>query len=560
MSGSLAADPWEFAASMFEPKPDLADLTVWAKERLGEYLWAKQREIAASLLTSRYTAVQSCHDAGKSYVASRAIANWIDQHEPGEAFVISTAPTNAQVAAILWREIGRAHRKGGFAGSITASGYPMWKIGPELVGYGRKPSDYNESAFQGIHARYVLVVIDEATGVPKQIFEAVDALATNENARVLAIGNPDDPTSYFATACKPDSGWNTIRIDGLRTPNMTRERVAALTQKCEQCRRAGAEQSLLQRLMAEEGIEYDQEDVPEGLRDLLLSPLWVEERLHRWVGAVRPHESVAKKAAESPIFESKVRGRFPTSSSDGVIPLGWVERAIDRWHAMREANPDLSTIPGKRVFGVDVASTGNDETSIATRQGPFLASIATHRKSDTMEVAGLVTAALNYPASVAVLDVIGVGTGVYDRLRELSKAVVPFNAARSGKKMKDRTKQFVFLNHRAAAWWNLRELLDPANGANICLPPDEDLKADLTAPKYHVGSNAAIQVEAKDDVRKRLGRSTDRGDSVVQAFWIDAAPASPSSGQGDTLSWWDGASEDALRWNVEGMSESWLRE
>jgi hypothetical protein len=84
--------------------------------------------------------------------------------------------------------MGNAHRKAGLPGRITLDA--KWYIGNELVAYGRTPADYDPAAFQGIHARYVLVIIDEAGGLPKSIFDAVDALATNVDARVVAVGNP----------------------------------------------------------------------------------------------------------------------------------------------------------------------------------------------------------------------------------------------------------------------------------------------------------------------------------------------------------------------------------
>ena len=87
---------------------------------------------------------------------------------------------------------------------MTSGTWAGWK---ELVAYGRKPADYDQSAFQGIHPMNPLDLGDEACGVPKSIFDAVDALATNVNARVAAIGNPDDPSSHFAQMCKPGSGW-----------------------------------------------------------------------------------------------------------------------------------------------------------------------------------------------------------------------------------------------------------------------------------------------------------------------------------------------------------------
>lgn len=566
-----AADPWEVAAGYFEPPPPYgADLKLWAHDRLGEFIWSKQEEIANSLQTERYTAVKSCHDAGKSFIAARAIAHWIDTHPEGEAFVVSTAPTNAQVAAILWREIQRAHKKSAaiveqngtgkpITGKIVTAGYPQWKLGDgELVGYGRKPADYSDSAFQGIHARYVLIVLDEACGIDKNLFDAVDALATNENARVLAIGNPDDPSSHFASVCKPDSGWNVIRIDGLRTPNFYREAVEWLD--CRQCRQAGSDKTLLQRLMEEEKIPYTTEEVPDGLRPMLLSPLWVEERLHRWVGRVEGGKSVAQLAAQSSLFTSKVRGLFPDGNTEGVIPLGWVERAMDRG---RELAASGQIPEGRKIVGVDVADEGEDETTLAIRKGMAILDIRSYPNAETMETVAYTQAALNEPHAFPVVDVIGVGAGVVSRLRELKVPVMAFNAAKSAENRKDKSNEFGFTNMRAWAWWHLRELLDPANGHDVALPDDEMLKADLTAPKWSVMSGSAkIQVESKKEIRKRLGRSTDRGDAVLMAFATDSFV--PTEG-GDGVSWWgaqDGRSKDpeADPWDFDGeqMLTNWL--
>jgi hypothetical protein len=103
--------------------------------------------------------------------------------------------------------IGQAHRKGKLPGRITLD--DEWYMGPggkELVAFGHKPADHDQSAFQRIRALSPLILVDEACGVPKLIFDAVDALATNSNARVLPIGNPDDPASHFAQICTPGLG------------------------------------------------------------------------------------------------------------------------------------------------------------------------------------------------------------------------------------------------------------------------------------------------------------------------------------------------------------------
>jgi hypothetical protein len=543
-------DPFEAAARRFEPKSDYhRHPHLWGKERLGEFWWSAQTDIAISVRDHRYTAVQSCHDAGKSFIAARMIAKWIDQHPEGEAFVVSTAPTNAQVKAILWRELGKTHKKGNLTGRIVASGYPEWKLDDgELVGYGRKPADYDQSAFQGIHARWVLVVIDEACGIDANLFNAVDALVTNEYARVLAIGNPDDPTSYFAEICKPDSGWNVLRIDGLRTPNFTEMGVADL--ECHQCRKAGQDETLLARLYREEHIPFSEEEVPDDLRPMLLSPLWVEERLHRWVGRPGPSQRLSQMAAQSSLFTSKVRGLFPDTNQEGVIPLGWVEQAMARWRDWRDN--DSPSPPGRILVGADIAGQGEDETSLAIRKGTVTMEIRKYRYADTMEVTGYISGVLESWSSddpLAIVDGIGIGAGVIDRMRELEKPVHPFTASASATHLKDRSGEFGFMNARSAAWWNLRELLDPSRNFQIALPDDEMLKADLTAPRWQVLSNAKIKVESKDDIKKRLGRSTDAGDSVVQVHWLDTGTGAPDPG---AVSWWDGLAEDeVVPWGID---------
>ena len=352
------ADWLQHALAAFEPDedPHRTDPVGWVTERLGEQLWSRQREIAESVRDNRYTAVPSCHDSGKSFLASRLAAWWITVHPPGEAFVVTTAPTTAQVNAILWREIRKAHVKGRLAGRLTLDA--NWYLpGEQLVAYGRKPQDYDPAGFQGIHARYVLIIIDEACGVPRVLFDAVDSLATNEGARVLAIGNPDDGAAHFATICQPGSGWNVIRINGLETSNFTDEHVSA------------------------------------EVSDLLLGTTWVEERRKRW-------------GESSPLYRSKVLGEFPEVGEDTLIAPGLVIAAQRR---------DLPPLEGEGgQFGVDVARYGRDETMIYHARGGHVRLAWHSHQQDTMTTAGHVARLLRASGGhvPAVIDEVGVGAGV----------------------------------------------------------------------------------------------------------------------------------------------------
>jgi ribosomal silencing factor RsfS len=213
------------------PHPMLGQPVTWVHEVLGEETWSGQDEILEALNDHSKVAVRSAHSIGKSHIASRAVAYWVDVHDVDEVFVVTTAPSAPQVKAILWRYIKSAKRKGDLPGYITESEIPEWKVDGRLVGWGRKPQaltnlEEAKSAFQGIHAKYVLVVIDEAGGVPKWLYDAIQTLVTSPTNRVLAIGNPDDPASHFEVINRPDSGWHVIQISAYDTPAFTGEEVS----------------------------------------------------------------------------------------------------------------------------------------------------------------------------------------------------------------------------------------------------------------------------------------------------------------------------------------------
>jgi hypothetical protein len=453
-----------------KPNPFVGDPVSWIDDKLGEFLWSIQREIAQSVVENRYTGVQSCHDSGKSFIASRLACWWLDVHPPGEAFVVSSAPTQTQVEAILWREIGRAHRKGNLDGRITYGQVPQWKLGQEIVGYGRKPQDHVNreeamAAFQGIHARYVLVILDEGGGIPKWLFDAADALATNEAARVLAIGNPDDPHSHFVSkVMQPGSDWNQITIDGYETPNFTGEWV------------------------------------PDELRELLLSRLWVEERKRRW-------------GENSPLYMSKVRGQAPEISDNTVFAPSLLRAAMEL------------ELPGtvRGQFGCDIAREGEDRSVIARNRGGVIRIVKELPKQDTMATAGDIAKEMRLKAGFipAVVDADGLGSGVFDRLREQDFPVVEF---RGGFKPFDTER---FINRRAEIFWTLREGME--NDDVDLDPEDEDLIAQLGSLQWFVDSRGRIGIESKIDMRKRGLPSPDHADAAAMSFIGTGGLATPMS-------------------------------
>lgn len=442
------------------PNPHLTDPVGWVREK--EFVWSVQASILDSLVDNRYTAVPSAHGPGKSWSAARAAAWWLDVHPEGEAFVVTTAPTWAQVKAILWREIRAAKRKRGLPGRTTLN--CEWylggsRIGDEdemLVAYGRKPADYDQAAFQGIHARYVLVIVDEASGVPRLLFEAIDSIVTNIHARVLAVGNPDDPASEFAKICRPGSGWNVIPVSAFDTPAFTGE------------------------------------EVPEALLEMLPSREWVEERKRRW-------------GEGSPIYQSKVLGQFPDIGEDTLVGPKLIRQA-----QALDLSGEAIADPGQ--WGWDVARYGSDKTVGYLNRGGVIRKEYESAKTSTMETAGQIKRRLKprVGSTPAVIDVIGVGAGVVDRLREQRvKGIVPFNASNAAHEPER------FVNRRAEIYWHFREDLE---AGLIDLPPegeDDDLIAQLGAIKWSVDSRGRVKVESKDDMKKRGLPSPDHLDAAV---------------------------------------------
>lgn len=461
----------------------------FVQEALGGFLWSKQRDICNSVVKNRRTAVQSCHDVGKSAVAARIAAWWLACHKPGEAFVVTSAPTWRQVRNILWREITRLHKKAELPGRVNQT---EWFIDDQIVAFGTSPADTDPTAFQGIHEKFVLVIFDEACGIAKLLWDAADTLVTNEFSRIVAIGNPDDPSTEFFTVCKPGSGWEVITISAFESPNFTNE------------------------------------PVPDFLRPLLISPVWVQEKQKKW-------------GETSPLYSAKVLGLFPENADDGLISIKDLRAAVTR--ELPESLPV--------EVGVDVARYGNDKTVIIVRRGPVARVHKKYGKKSLMETVGWCVEAINETQCTRIkIDDSGVGGGVTDRLIEvkLEKVneaeealrvhpqdqaaidklrvwsrleIVPVNVG-EGPATSTTTERFQ--NLRAELHWMMRERFVEGD---IDIEDDDDVLSQASGIRYRQNSKGKLQIESKDDMKKRGLPSPDDFDALVLAY---ATPAFPGSG------------------------------
>ena len=436
---------------------------VFASDILQAKLWSKQQDVLAALPDHRRVAVKSGNGLGKGYCAAVAVLWFLHCHEP--AIVLSTAPTFRQVRHILWRQIRRLYRPARelLGGKMLDT---RWELAEDRYAMGLSAESADE--FQGFHSPNMLIVVDEAEGVSDEIYEAIEAVMTSADPRLLLIGNPTTVSGAFHRAFHQERHlYHTITISALDSPNVQADKIV----------------------------------VPG-----LTSSKWVQERKETW-------------GEENPIYRARVLGEFPDQAEDTLIRLSDIEAATrgDAPTALKaeaalsgssEAEPGTSA--QEVVLAIDVARFGSDRSVILRRIGNSVDEIRTFHNLDTMQLTGWVIAAIkdSQPARICV-DEIGVGAGVVDRLREQGHQVQGINVARRAR------QDALFANVRAEGYWRLRELF---SSSQINIPADNQLMGELAALRYSYDSQGRILIESKESMRQRGLPSPDKADALMLAF------------------------------------------
>ena len=360
----------------------------FASDILGVTLWAKQREVLEAVRDQRRVAVKSGNGLGKDFTAAVAVLWYLHHHDP--AIVLSTAPTFRQVRHVLWRQIHSLYRRA----SDTLGGKMLdtrWELADDRYAMGLSASDADQ--FQGFHSENVFVVVDEAEGVGEEIYEAVEAVMTSANPRLLLIGNPTTTSGGFHRAFHRERGiYRAITISALDSPN----------------------------------VKLGSIEIPG-----LTTAAWVEERRAMW-------------GENSQLFRARVLGEFPERGDDNLIAVPDVEAAVYEGEGVPHAGG------GPVVIGVDVARFGPDRSVALVRRGNVVEDIRAYYQIDTADLAGRVANAYHElrPDRIHV-DEVGMGVSVVDHLRAQGIPVRGVNGASDP--MRDRA----CANLRAEGFWTL---------------------------------------------------------------------------------------------------------
>lgn len=318
-----------------------------------------------------------------------------------------------------------------------------------------KSADSNKQAdtLAGLHADYVLFILDESGGIPDSVMAAADAgLSTNPKfGKIIQAGNPTNLEGPLYRACTAERDiWEVFTITG---------------------------------------------DPDSPNRSPRIDKKWAMEQIKRY-------------GRENPWVLVNVFGEFPPSSMNTLLSPDEVEKAMNRGYQDHEFN-----FQQKRV-GVDVARFGSDRTVLFPRQGLMSYRPVEMRNARTTDItARILLAKEKWGSELEIIDDTGHwGHGVVDNL--VSAGFDPVAIQFHSSSVDPRYK-----NKRAEGWLKMADWVKKGGA----LPKIPELIQELTSPTYTF-SNGKFQLEDKDQIKARIGKSPDLADALALTFMVPELP------------------------------------
>ena len=433
-----------------------------------EILGANPENYQADLLKAvgrgeRKISVRSGHGTGKSTSLSWAMLWFVLFRFPNK--VVVTAPTTAQLYDALFAELKRWINELPEALKVLlevkTDRVELIAAASEAFISARTSRAEQPEALAGVHSDNVMLVVDEASGVPEQVFEAASGSMSGHSAITILAGNPTRSSgTFFESHTRLANHWLTLHWSCIDSPRVSEE--------------------------------------------------FIEEMKTRY-------------GEDSNAYRIRVLGEFPLGDDDTIIPLHLAEAAVGR---------DIGLSPNARpTWSLDVARFGSDRTVLGKRVGNVVTEVEAWKGADLMETVGRVKAQYdalmpNQRPTEILVDSIGLGSGVVDRMRELNMPVRGINVSEApafGSTYANLRTELIF---RTRGWLEQR-------GAR--LPQDRELIAELTSIRYSFSSTGKMKAESKDDMRRRGLKSPDKADALFLLFAGDAATA-----LGTPLASWSG--------------------
>ena len=449
------------------------DPVYFVNKVIGEELYRKQGEILRGIQRNSFVSVVGANGTGKDWTTGRLICWWLAMQQ--EAVVVVIGPTYRQVYDIVWKEVRVAYA------SAIANGNPLggnigkaprWEINDRRYAVGFSTQD--EFNIQGYHSKSLLLVITEAHAVADS---HIDAGMRLNPTRVLLTGNPFTTNGKFYESHHSQRDlWHTINLSAFDTPNVINKK------------------QIVSGLVTHEQVEIRKEELGE----------------------------------EHPMYVGGILGKFPTNLGNNLISLELARKALTAQH----------TPTGPTTIGVDVAREGNDRTVVVRRDGDVARVLWSVQGQNTDQVAGWVAEYIKTHKPISeygyvVVDTVGVGGGVYDRLITNEYSGWQMQEFKGGGRPIDTER---YKDKNAEGWYSIREALmnDELSFVSGCMCNGKELTcqsyiddealermvAQLSSRGFTIEGDRKIKLESKDDLRKKGKRSPDEADALAMTYSV----------------------------------------
>lgn len=464
---------WKPSAHTWNLKkpPHDVDAATYQRRFLKRKLWDAQRRMCAAVDRSRLISVKACHASGKTFNAAGLVPWWLNRSTASK--VITIAPTLRQVK-LIWEEISLALEKS----PIRWPEPTVTSLRLSKENYAIGFSSAKGVNAQGFHGQKVLIIADEAPGIPPDVWDAIEGIRAGGDVRLLKLGNPVVPSGpFFDDFNTGKAVTECITISAFDTPNLL-------------------------GITIEQLLAMDEEALDFSVNPYLVTRRWVKERYLKW-------------GPNHPSYQARVLGQFPAQGQFSVFSAALVSSAARP--LTEEQLTELETWDGTIQVGIDVAGAGDDETAACARAGNVVVAAGAWVDADARGPCAvfLTRLKLRFPKAriLCMVDVLGVGYHFATWLADQGYEVYGFYA--SGEPQ----DKISFLNAKAEAYWTMRDWMV----RGIYGVEDLDTQAQLIGIQFKPLPRGQIMIEPKKDAKKRGMGSPDRAEALVMAY-VTLAP------------------------------------
>lgn len=482
------------------------DILGYAREVIGTILWKKQRDVCLALKDYQKIMVCSANTTGKSFLAGGILVNWFyDTHRPG--ICLTSAPTEMQVNDILWKEVRVARR--GRPGLKPAE--PTLQDAPNHFAKGFTTKDIH--SFQGRHEAHMLIILDEATGIPAPFWEAANSMINKDTHRWLVIFNPLDTTSYAYQEYRRGN-WHKIHMSALEHPNIKAE------------------------------LQGKPAPIPNAVR-----LAWVERMVNEYCEKIPAQEARPTQDLEwppksdiwyrtSPIFEARVLGRWPSQIATAL----WSEALID-WCENTTFDLPLRSLKVAPEIGVDLAREGDDYTVFFVKWGKSVVHHERYQGFDFRKTCGRLKEIAEYWGAKSGHDPKRIPCKI-DATGDRGYAIVDFADGYNFIPVNSSSKAILqksYRNRRSELWATTVDLASEKmlEWSRLSNQSKELLRTQLMAPRKDYDSMGRMVVSPKDEIKKVIKVSPDDADALnlcVSTNYYNP-PQEMEKPSGDRLDW-----------------------